>query len=121
MNEGLYPNPAAKPGPEPGDAKAWVIFSGIAPVKVLASYNIAGVVRNGAGDYTVSFLRGFPNGNYVSVANSQGRVADGFGRVCVPHHLDTGLGNQRRFYCYEPTVGVIDSPAISITFFGELA
>lgn len=47
----------------PGVAKAWVRFTQSAgTVTVVASHNVSGVVRNGTGDYTVSFTTTFSSG-----------------------------------------------------------
>jgi hypothetical protein len=50
----------------PSAAKAWVQFTvsgGV--VTVNASYNIASVVRNGTGDFTITFTTAFASANYV--------------------------------------------------------
>lgn len=45
-------------------AKAWCVFVG-SSASISASYNISGVVRNSAGQYTVSFTTAFASANYV--------------------------------------------------------
>lgn len=43
--------------------KAWASFNGTNGA-LIDSYNISGVVRNGAGDYTVTFVTALQNANY---------------------------------------------------------
>jgi hypothetical protein len=50
-------------------AKAWVSFTG-ATGAILASYNVSGVVRNSAGNYTVSFTTAFSSAHYVCFGSS---------------------------------------------------
>lgn len=57
--------------------KGWVYFDG-SDGSILDSYNVSGVVRNGAGDYTVSWDRDFANVNYVVIATADAAVGDGF-------------------------------------------
>jgi hypothetical protein len=49
----------------PSAAKAWVKFSGVGGVTVLASYNIGTIVRAGLGSYSIPFLTPFATANYV--------------------------------------------------------
>jgi hypothetical protein len=48
-----------------GIPKAWVNFNGVTTVTIRASFNIASVVRNGTGDYTITFTTAMPDANYV--------------------------------------------------------
>jgi hypothetical protein len=51
-----------------GVAKAWIVFDGTAGGPVAAaSYNIASIVKNGTGDYTINFTTAFANTNYTVV------------------------------------------------------
>lgn len=52
----------------PGVAKAWVNFSGAGSATVNASHNIASVVRNSTGNYTVTFAAAMADVNYVVLA-----------------------------------------------------
>lgn len=67
-------NPAVQQN-HPSAIKAWVDFTVAGTtVTVQASYNVSGVVRNAAGDYTVSFTTAFADANYVmaGTANANG-------------------------------------------------
>ena len=46
--------------------KAWVRFVGN-PVAIQDQYNVAGVVRNGTGDYTITYTTALQNVNYCTV------------------------------------------------------
>jgi hypothetical protein len=48
-----------------GVAKAWVVFNGTTAV-ISNSYNVSGIVRNSAGNYTISFTTHFASTNYTS-------------------------------------------------------
>lgn len=52
----------------PGMAKFWVYFDGNGGATINASYNVSGVVRNSAGDYTISFTNAFSSANYAVLA-----------------------------------------------------
>lgn len=45
--------------------RAWVNFNGTGTLAVRASGNVASVVDNGAGDYTINFQNPMPDANYV--------------------------------------------------------
>jgi hypothetical protein len=55
----------------PSASKAWVYWtvSGTTPT-VQASYNVSSVVRNGVGDYTITFTTGFASTAYAQVCNT---------------------------------------------------
>ena len=49
----------------PGEAQAWVQFTGTNSVVINASYNVAGVARLGQGAYVVTFSTPFLSANYA--------------------------------------------------------
>lgn len=51
-----------------GLCRAWVNFNG-ATATVRASYNVASVTRQSAGEYTVNFAASLPDANYAVVVN----------------------------------------------------
>ena len=55
-----------------GVAKAWVNFNGTNGA-TNDSFDIASVVRNGTGDYTITFSFSMPNANYASLATALGQ------------------------------------------------
>lgn len=57
--------------------RAWVNFNGVGAATIRDSGNIAGVVRNGVGDYTINFFTPMPDENY-SVVISHGYDATSF-------------------------------------------
>jgi len=54
----------------PSAAKAWVNFNGTGTVAIRASYNVASVTDNGAGDYTVNFTTAIKDANYSAVLSA---------------------------------------------------
>lgn len=54
-----------------GEIKAWVTFSGVSTATVNGSLNVATVVRNAVGDYTISFSTALPNANYAAVGSGR--------------------------------------------------
>lgn len=59
-------------------ARAWVTFDGtVNPPTILSSGNIASVVRNGTGDYTIAFTTALPNANYAISGSAIGTGTDG--------------------------------------------
>lgn len=66
-------------------AKAWVAFTGSTGA-IQSSYGVSGVVRNSAGDYTITFSTAFANANYACLitvenasvsTNTYQRIANG--------------------------------------------
>jgi hypothetical protein len=58
--------------------RAWVNFNGTGTVAIRASYNVASITDNGAGDYTVNFTTALPDANYsTNVTGSNGGGANG--------------------------------------------
>jgi hypothetical protein len=49
--------------------RAWAKFNG-STAALIAGKNVSGVVRNSAGNYTVSFTNAMPDTDYAAVANS---------------------------------------------------
>lgn len=63
-------------------ARAWAVFvgTGSSPI-ILSQANVASVVRNGTGDYTVTFSSPMPNANYAVVITARGTGSEGF--ICM--------------------------------------
>lgn len=51
----------------PGTAKFWIVFNGTGTIATLASYNVASITDNGAGDYTITIDTDFSSANYSAV------------------------------------------------------
>ncbi len=53
-----------------GSAKAWVNFNGTGTVAISASANVASIVDNGTGDYTLNLTNSMANANYAVPAGT---------------------------------------------------
>jgi hypothetical protein len=66
-------------------AKAWVNFRGDgsngASATILSSYNVASVVKNGIGDYTISFTTPMPDANYLVTGSAGSSVNSGMSGI----------------------------------------
>ena len=51
-------------------AKVWANFDGTSSITTRDSYNVTSIVRNGTGDYTITFDTDFANVNYAYFINS---------------------------------------------------
>lgn len=47
--------------------KGWANFNGVTSITTRATFNISGITRNSAGDYTVTVATAFSDANYSSV------------------------------------------------------
>ncbi len=55
-----------------GNCRAWVNFNGT-NASINDSFDITSVVRNGIGNYTITFTYAAPNANFAVVATAQGQ------------------------------------------------
>lgn len=62
--------------------QAWVNFNGTGTVAIRASGNVAGLIDNNPGDYTIQFTEPMPDVNYAVVAVCN--LTTGFGAVVIP-------------------------------------
>lgn len=106
----------------PGVAKVWSVFhweTGSASFQVGAQYNVAanGYVRNGVGDYTITFANPFVTNNFVYQINckSTSTVNPIF---CGRSNLDAGAVNSIRIFTFEIGVGLVDPTEVSIAIWG---
>ncbi|MDQ1344329.1 MAG: hypothetical protein QG650_1050, partial [Patescibacteria group bacterium] len=101
-----------------GSAKAWVNFDGTScspNCMIRASHNVASVVRNNAGDYTVNFTTAMPDANYAVVANSGDATnANFWGPVMYPRDLQTG---SVKIWCAFDSGTKYDPSAASVVVF----
>lgn len=103
----------------PRTARAWVVFDGktgsVATIK--DSYGITSVVRNGTGDYTITFSTAFANTNYCMVGSCK---ADSNIGIYVSEHQSvsptTTTIRVTTWYGYA-SASQIDSPSINLAFF----
>lgn len=50
--------------------RAWAQFNGVTTVSIAGSGNISGIVRNSAGNYTVTFTTAMPDANYAVIGTA---------------------------------------------------
>lgn len=87
------------PGTAPSYAtRAWVVFSGAtSPPTINASGNVASMVKNGTGDYTINFTTAMPDANYAVLL---GLVDLGVGNVASKHiSYNDKTTTSVRIYC----------------------
>jgi hypothetical protein len=72
----------------PCAAKGWVKFAG-ADAAIAASYNVSGVVKDGTGEYTVSWATDFSSENYVVMVN----IVNAAGSRPLGHLLSQAAGS----------------------------
>lgn len=97
-----------------GSPKAWVLFNGNAPLKIIASYNVGTVVRNATGDYTVTIKEPMTRtAALAGTTKADGGVSSGL----QVHQSDKGQPGFKRIIVIEATVGAIDSSEIFALFF----
>lgn len=58
--------------------KGWVNFDGLGTIAIRNSYNVAGVYRNGTGNYRIDWDTNFSNSSYAIVATASFGQAAGF-------------------------------------------
>lgn len=98
-------------------ARAWVNFNGQSPVVIRASGNIAGVVRNAVGDYTVNFLTAMPSANYALI--SGGVYSDGVDSygLLAGDPLSAQTTTSARFITVDATGAATDFNKVSLAVF----
>lgn len=75
--------------------RAWVNFDGTKDTtgaastantnrQIRASGNVSGVLRNGAGDYTITFTTAMPDANYITIGAASSSAGEGM-TVNAPH------------------------------------
>jgi hypothetical protein len=101
-------------------AKAWVNFVG-SSAAINASYNVASVTRNSAGDYTITFTNAMSGANsYVVVAFSEWtniNTDGGFMRIKNGTRAAGSFGIQNMDY-NSGSFAFVDAPSIHVVVFG---
>lgn len=54
-----------------GRCMAYINFNGTGTIAIRKSFNVASIVDNGVGDYTINFTTPMPDANYIVVINSK--------------------------------------------------
>lgn len=104
-------------------AKAWVKFDGktgaVATIK--SSYGVTSVVRNSAGDYTVTLTTAMPDVNYIVAAVCGSDTGNNVG-VYACTHLSTSptttVYRLQTWYGYA-SASIIDAPSVNLVFFSN--
>jgi hypothetical protein len=97
-------------------AAVWGVFNGATGNLGPESYNISGIVRNSAGNYTVSFTRNFANADYIVIVTPNMAVANIGVNVS---NVARAAGN----VTFEITAssGHVDPSTVNVVLFGTLA
>ena len=108
-----------------GVAAAWVKFDGSAVTSnltgVLASFGVASVVDNTAGDFTVNVSSAFSTAHY-SVASTNGVIANSGGIFSVAENAAASpTASAYRLNVCSPGGTQNDNTSIKLTFHGDLA
>jgi hypothetical protein len=113
--------------------RAWVNFDGTrneadtgastngANVKIRNNGNVASVLKNGTGDYTVTFTVAMPNENYA-IQSALNLSGSGSTKVLYVHSLTTGAesaptASQFRVVSFVTGVGATDLSRVSLSVF----
>lgn len=100
------------------DIKAWVNFDGTGsfPSGINDSYNVASIVDEGVGDYTINWDTNFANANYAIVATNSDSDA------AITSHIESvappTVGGCR-IVTTQPTVGNKDSDIVCLIAIGD--
>lgn len=99
----------------PSAAKAWVTFTGSTGA-ILASYNVASVTRNSAGNFVVTFTVPFSSASYAAVVSGSGS-----GFIGLVHPGGTGgiTANQMPVQFVTTTFAATDPTTGHVVFFGD--
>ena len=101
----------------PGMAKAWVNFVGASGV-IAASHNIASVVRNSQGNYTITFTTAFSSASYCMVAMT--RENAGTTPTVVNIHPTTDpIASAMTVRAFDVSNTLIDPGTVCLAFFGD--
>lgn len=99
-------------------ARAWVNFSvdGLGVVTINDSYNVASVLRNATGDFTITFTEALTNGSYA-VAGIVRKIGVS-GGVLEQHDAPTRTTAAHRIYTGNMSANVtIDPEYCSVIYF----
>jgi hypothetical protein len=110
--------------------RAWVTFNGGrneadtgastngANVRIRASGNVASVLKNATGDYTITFSTAMPDANYSASATAGRVVSGGVGTVRFPDSTDPFTTTTTRIEITKfDGVGLVDAAFVSVQIF----
>jgi hypothetical protein len=111
-------NGAKLSGQQTGDApvfgaRAWVSFTGVGSASILAAGNVASVVRNSTGRYTINFTTGMQDTVYAVAASFQRAPLNPVDSINV---VNTSMGSVT-VETFTAGTGVFDSDVVYVTVF----
>lgn len=96
-------------------ARAWCTFDGSStPPAILSQQNVASVVRDTTGTYTITFASNMPNANYAVLATTGGSSGVGYGAWT---NTATFAVNSFRIFTYAIGGGLSNSDRVSFAVF----
>lgn len=100
-------------------ARAWVNFNG-GTAAINASGNVASVVRNGTGEYTITFTTAMPNANYVVAGSARRFGADTRGTAFEidPDTVPTTTVVKVRTIKVDSAPAPVDATSVHVVIFG---
>jgi len=101
-------------------AKAWVTFDGNAGVTIKDSYNLSSVVRNGTGDYTITWSISFSIGEWTESTSTKSPLVTGINNTSIIYPIGKAV-NSIRVECVDASNTKRDSQEVGIIAFGTLA
>lgn len=102
-----------------GKAKAWVQFSGSSTPNIYSSHNVAGVLRNSTGDFTIFFKKSFKSDQYITLGS--GEHNGGVGSNVTVAFTQRRSNSVKALLLRVDAGGAADSGTpVSLAFFGEL-
>lgn len=97
--------------------KGWINFNGSGTIAINDSFNVSGIVDNGAGDWTVTWDTDFASANYACVGSVQGtNGTSGAGGYFYGYKLATGSA---RVNAIDGSATLLDSASISVIAVGD--
>jgi len=88
----------------PTPIKAWVVFNGVSGVAIAASFNIASIVRNSVGDYTLNFSNALADANYAVATSFRFQGSGGINQAAI-NPLTNPTANSLRLQCAVTNIG----------------
>ena len=87
-------------------AKAWMNYKGTSTNAISGSFNISGVVDNGTGNYTASFINSMANTVYAPTAKAAGAKIQGMdqlatGSIRLLNYTDAGTLEDNGTYFFD--------------------
>lgn len=99
-----------------GRAKAWANFDGTGTVSIRSSFNIASIIDNATGDYTLTFTTAMTDANYCVVCNTADHGSPK--RAMVLYNATAPVNTSVRVAVFKSTTGdLVDEDINSVAVF----